>query len=49
VLNKRTEPRTERRNGSSIVALRPGPKKFNGGKDKQPDFEDEKQFILFLK
>jgi len=23
-----------------------GPKKFNGGKDKQPDFEDEKQFIL---
>jgi hypothetical protein len=29
-----------------MVALRPGPKKFNGRKDKQPDFEDEKQFIL---
>ena len=31
---KRTEPRTERRNRSSIVALQPAPQKFNGGKDK---------------
>lgn len=35
-----------RRNGSLIVVLQPGPKKFNGRKDKHPDFEKEKRLLM---